>query len=483
MSAPLERNSMIAEPVELPVRSRFWRARDWLFAIDERTLSGPSRFVLIGARIAWLAVRGLFRDRLHLHAASLSFYTVLAIVPALALAFALGKATGLYDWFLHETLEPFLDEMLGPPGQAPSAGVEGLRRTVDSVLALVEDASFTGLGTIGSLVLVLTLVRVLRGVEEAFGTIFEVRGRQRPLHRRVRAFAITASVTPLGLVYAVTAASATNGAIAHWLEAWVTVAALRSVLLFVLPPLLAALALSVMYVELPDAEVGVRPALTGALLAATAWYLLQLAHVRFQVGLARWNAIYSGFGAFPVLLADIQASWLVVLIGAQVTASLQYAPTLRALARGPRRDHAALQAMAMHIVVLLADLDHPATARELAAGVDGDVRSTQSVLDALVRHRVVQAIVVRGQRLYALAVDPAALRAFDVVDVIDRAGGGPYLPDEEDDHVGALLSARRDAADSSAHNVTIRELLLRKKAGMGRPEADHEHPESKDREQ
>jgi membrane protein len=478
VSAPLHRSSFAAEPTQRPVRSMLWRLRDWLFAIDDRSLSGPSRALLVGARITWLAVRGLLRDRLHLRAASLSFHTVLAIVPALALAFALGKETGLYDWFLHETLEPFLDETLGPVGRAPSPGVEGLRRTIDSVLLLVEDTSFTGLGVVGSLVLVVALVRVLRGAEEAFGTIFESRGPQRPLHRRVRAFVITALVTPLGLVYAITAASATNGAIAHFLEAWVTVEALRSMLLFVVPPLLTALALLVMYVELPDAEVSWRPALTGAVLAALAWYALQLAHVRFQVGLARWNAIYSGFGAFPILLADIQASWLIVLIGAQVTASLQHAPTLRALARGPRRDHAALQAMAMHLVVLLAELDHPATARELAAGVDGDVPSTQAVLDALMRHRIVQAIVVRGRRLYALAIDPGALRAFDVVDAIDRAAGGPVLPDEQDDHVGALLSARRDAADSSTHNVTIRELVERKAIGAVGAPLDTEGPEA-----
>jgi membrane protein len=482
VSGPLERNSVASEPFNRPARSVLWRLRDWLFVIDDRTLAAPARALLVSARISWLAVRALFRDRLHLRAASLSFHTVLAIVPALALAFAIGKATGLYDWFLHETLDPFLDQTLGAPGRAPSPGVEGLRRTVDSVLALVEDTSLTGLGVIGLLVMVVALVRVLRGAEEAFGTIFESRGQIRPFHRRVRAFVVTALITPLGLVYAITAASAANGAIAHWLEAWVTLGALRSVLVFVLPPLFAALALFVMYVELPDAEVGWKPAATGAVLAAIAWYALQLAHVRFQVGLARWNAIYSGFGAFPVLMADIQASWLIVLIGAQVTASLQHAPTLRALARGPRRDHAALQAMAMHIVVLLAERDHPATAREIAAAVDGDVPSARSVLDTLVRHRLAQTIVVRGKKLYALAIDPGALRAFDVIDAIDRSAGGPVLPDEEDDHVGALLTARRDAADSSAHNVTIRELVLRKqdRGGAASTVPDTEDPEAED---
>ncbi|MBN8616140.1 MAG: YihY/virulence factor BrkB family protein [Deltaproteobacteria bacterium] len=459
---PLDRNSIAGEPIRRPVRSALWRTRDWLFEIDERTLPQPGRAALVATRIAWLAIRGLFRDRLHLRAASLSFHTVLAIVPALALAFAIGKATGLYHWFLDGTLRPFLDEAFGPPGEEASEGVAGLRHTADSILHLVEHTSLTGLGLAGLVVLVIALVRVVRGAEEAFGTIFEARGPMRVFHRRVRAFAVTLAVTPLGLVYAVTAASA-----AHWLDGVITVHLLRDVLVFVLPPLFASIALFVMYVELPDAEVRVRPALAGALLAGIAWYALQLLHVRFQVGLARWNAIYSGFGAFPVLLANIQASWLLVLIGAQVTAAFQHAPTLRALARGPRKDHADLQKLAMHVVVHLAELDHPESAHVIATGVDGDVPSTRTVLDALHEHSVVQAIYVRGHKLYALAIDPGALRAFDVIDAIDRGSGGLLLPDEDHDHVGQLLTARRQAADTSSHNVSIDELVRRKRDGAG----------------
>lgn len=455
-----ERNSIAAEPIRRPARSALWRTRDWLFEIDERTLARPARLALIGARVTWLALRGLFRDRLHLRAASLSFHTVLAIVPALALVFALSKATGLYHWFVDATLRPFLDETLGAPGQAVSEGVAGLRQIADSILRLVENTSLTGLGLVGLLVLIIALVRVVRGAEEAFGTIFEARGPTRRLDRRVRAFVVTLAVTPLGLVYAVTAASA-----AHWLEDVIAITFLRDVLVFVLPPLFASLALLVMYLELPDAEVHVRSAFFGALLAGLGWYGLQLLHVRFQVGLARWNAIYSGFGAFPVLLANIQASWLVVLVGAQITAAIQHAPTLRALARGPRRDHADLQRLAMHVAVHLAETDHPESAHEVATAVEGDVPSARAVLDGLTQHRLVQAMHVRGRKLYALAIDPAALRAFDVIHAIERSSGRFVLPDEEHDHVGQLLSARRHASDTSAHNVTIGELARRRREG------------------
>lgn len=457
-----ERNSVAGEPIRRPVRSVLWRVRDRLFALDEQRLSAPGRVALTAARVAWIAVRALFRDRLHLRAASLSFHSVLALVPAVALAFALGKATGLYEWLRDGTIEPFLDETLGPIGHAPSPGVAGLRSTAESLLSLVDDTSLTGLGVGGLVVLVVALARVLRGAEEAFASVYEQRGVGRPIHTRVRAFLITALVTPLGLLYSVTAASASHGAVAELVAQWVPFELLRSLLFVVLPLLFAGLSIFVMYVELVDAEIDYRAAAVGAGFAALAWYALQLAHVDFQVGLARWNAIYSGFGAFPVLLADIQASWLVVLAGAQVAATLQNAPSLRALAKGPRRDHATLQAIGMRAVVVLAELDHPASAHDVALAADADVPSTRAVLEALVAHRLAQSIVVRGRKQYALSVDPASVKAFDVVDVVDRSADDGELPWREDALVGPLLSARKSAADSSLENITVAELVRRK---------------------
>ncbi len=455
-----ERNSIASEPIRKPIRSVLWRVRDRLFETDERTLSGPQRVGLVALRLLWLGVRGLFRDRLHLRAAALSFNSLLAVVPAVALAFAVGKAVGLYAWVRHETIEPFLDETFGVIGAAPSPGVAALRETLESLLSLVEETSMTGLGISGLVVLVIAILRVVRGVEEAFGHIFEQRGAPRPPLRRVRAFAITVLITPLGLVYAVLAASASHGAIGHWLELYVPLEGARDFLMLVLAPLIAMGAIFVMYIELPDAEVEWRPALIGAAVAAIWWFGVQVLHVRFQVGLARWNGIYSGFGAFPVLLASFQASWLVVLVGAQITAALSNAPSLRVLARGTRRDQAVLHAIGMEVALRLAEADEPETAHEIASVIDNDVPSVRGVLLALVRAGMCQSIVVRGRQHYALSIDPKALRAFDVIEAIDH--GDAELPWAANELVRPLLDARRAAADASTENLSIADLLQRK---------------------
>ena len=419
-------------------------------------------------RLLWLGVRGLFRDRLHLRAAALSFHSVLAVVPALALAFAVGKALGLYTWFRNETIEPFLDETFGAVGAAPSPGVEALRGTLESLLSLVEETSMAGLGVTGLVVLVIAIVRVVRGVEEAFGHIFQHRGAPRAPLRRIRAFVITALVTPLGLVYAVMAASATHGAIGQWLTLYVPLEGARDFLLLVMAPVIAMGAILVMYLELPDAEVEMRPALIGAAVAALCWFGVQVLHVRFQVGLARWNAIYSGFGAFPVLLASFQASWLVVLVGAQITAALSNAPSLRVLSRGTRREQSVLHAVGMEVALRLAEADGPETAHQIASAIDSDVPSVRGVLLALSRAGMCQSIVVRGRKHYALSTDPALLRAFDVVHAVDQ--GDEELPWSANELVRPLLDARRAAADASAENLSIADLLAKK--GRGKDASD-----------
>ncbi len=439
-------------------RSIARRARDWIRDADERATPGPARALLVALRVLFTTLRRLSDGVLHLRAAALSFHTVLAIVPALALLFAIGEAVGLYDVVVNTLLRPFLDETLGAPGHEPSEGVRSLRETVEALLSLVEHTSLAGLGIAGSVVLIFALVRVVRAAEDAFGVIFEVRGPPRSLRRRARAFAVTLAVTPLGLAYAVTAASA-----GHWLDALAWLGPARDLLVFVLPPILASLALLVMYRELPATEVRLGSALAGAIVGGLGWYLLQLLHVRFQVGLARWNAIYSGFGAFPVLLASIQASWLVVLSGALVTASVEHA-SIRGLFSPESRDHASLQRLALRIVVDLARLDRPTAAHRVAAHVQADVPSTRSALDALAAHGLVEAVAEGGARLYALKADARALRAFDVIDAIERDARRARRAEPDRDELGLVLDARRSAGSSSSENLTIDELSRRLEA-------------------
>lgn len=470
------RSSLAPEPIPRPVRALLFRLRDGIFSVDDRDFSLPRRSLYFGLRLTWLTVRAFFRDRLQIRAASLAFSTLLAVVPTLAMAFALARFTGLYGWVREGTIDPFLAETLGRDGG--SEGVETLRTWAHAVLAMVDTTDLSGLGIGGLVVLVLALARLLLGVEEAFRHVFEVRGPRRVIWLRLRAFVMVGLIAPLGLVYASASASLTHGTwLTRLFEAWVPFPALRGALLFVLPPILVIAALYVLYRELPETRVSRRSALFGAAWAGIFWYGTQLLHVRSQIGLARWNAIYSGFGAFPVLLASIQISWVIVLIGAQLVAAHQSAPSLKILARGAPRDHAALQATAMRIVLALTRADGPLEPRVLADRAGADLPTVRLVLEALTAHGITHALnralsaarpdhttpaTLGEAQAYVLARDPRELRSSEVLDALERSAESAELPwNDADPHIRAVLVARRAAASSSTDNLTLDELTKR----------------------
>jgi membrane protein len=445
--------------VPQPLRRGLARVAQWLFELDESRLSPLRRGIVFTLRLAWLTVRGFFREQLQMRAMALAFATTLAFVPAAALAFAIADAAGATDLLIEETVQPFLAQTFGAADD-PSlpGGVRSLRTTLDGLLALVRSTRVEGLGILGFAIVLIALFRVLGGVEEAFAHVFEHRGPPRPLWRRLRGFAVVATATPIGLTYALTSAALAHGAIGSWLEWAIPFAPVRDVLLLVLPPIVVTLTLFLLYVELPDAEVRPRSALLGAFLAALGWYGLQLLHIRFQVGLARYNALYSGFGAFPILLLSIHFSWVIILLGAQVIAAHQNAPTLRQLARGSPRDHAERQAVAMSAAIALAKSGEPIGLRKLAIDLGVGAGWLREVLDDLAAHGIVKASVDRTDRRYTLAMDPQALRAATVLDALERAPGAPDLPwSLAEGTVGEILLARRAAASSTADR-TIAEL-------------------------
>lgn len=445
-----------------PVRHGLAFAARALFELDESALSPPRAALVFVARLAWLTTRGFFRDRLQMRAASLAFATVLAFVPMAALAFAIADALGATDSLIERTIEPFLLETIGPADDPTlPTGVRTLRTMLDGLIESVRSTHAAGLGVAGLFVVLWSLARVVRGVEEAFAHVFQHRGPPRTVWKRMRAFAIVAATTPIGLGYAMVTAVLSHDTIANaWVAALVPFGAVRDLLLFVVPPIVVAITLLILYLELPDAEVRWRSAALGASLAAIGWYGVQLAHIRFQVSLARYDALYSGFGAFPILMLSIHVSWVMVLLGAQVIAAHQDAPTLRQLGRGAPRDHAERQALAVRASIALGRHARDVPLRALASEMGVGVTALRSVLDELAAHGLVVARITRTDRRYQLAVDPATLRASTVLDALERAPGGPDLPwDESEAHVHELLVARRAAASSSGGDRTIADLM------------------------
>ena len=444
------------------VRLYFYRA---LWEIDEASLSTPRRVILAIARLVFVTVDSFFRERLQMRAAALAFFTLLSIVPAAALVFSVAKWVGAYDLLISETVTPMIEESF-PDTHALSnpQGIVALRSTLEQLVELVATTDVFGLGLIGLGVLLFTIQRVLRGAEQSFDAIWGFEG-QRSFMKRLPSYVVVVGFTPLALTFASTITAARQGQpVMAMLEQWLHVPWVVNLLVFFIPPILVFVALLPVYVLLPGAKVRRRSAMLGAAVGGLGWYTLQILHVAFQIGVARQNALYSGFGAFPIFLLWLHLSWVCVLLGAQVAAAHQNAPTLRQLARVDLSDHLSVQAVALRAMTLLPGDSKGQTLRVLARDVGVGVEPLRDVLDNLAKHGLLTRRGGPYDPRYAAATDFDTVRVATVLEALGRKSADSSMPwNAAERTVTDVLEKLHGAVESSSHNRTIGE--LRRSAG------------------
>lgn len=441
-----------------------WRAaRAWtyraLWEIDEKRLAPWVRRLLWLSRLIFVTVDGFFRERLQTRAGALAYSTVLAIVPFAALSFSIAKWVGAYDSLVDNTVRPILAETFRTPdGGAVPEGVRVLHSNAEEVLDLVSQSDVVGLGLSGLAVLLLAISRVLIMVERAFDSIWGFPSRRR-IFRRLPGWLSASVVTPASLVIAVTLTAARQGQpIMAWVREAIPLVGAVEAIAFLAPPLIVVLGLLPLYLLMPNARVRFGSAAIGALIGGIAWYLLLVVHIKFQLGVARNNALYSGFGALPIFLLWLHLSWVMILLGAQAAAAHQNAPTLRQIVRGVIRDHASRQLVAVRAMIELAHAQEGISLRRLARDIGVRVESLRSLMDSLVEHGLLDRRGRSYDPVYFSTSDPDALRVAAVLEAIERPRqSGPPLR-TLDEPVAAILDGIQSAVESSDHNRTIGEL-------------------------
>lgn len=241
--------------------------------------------------------RRFYEDRGAQVAGSLTFTTLLSVVPLLTVALALSTAFPVFDEAIG-TLQAFLFENFLPDAA-------GLRAISDQILAFSEEAG--RLTAIGLIFLVVTAVMLMLTIDDTLNRIYRVR-RRRPLGQQVIMYW---SVLTLWPVLIGTSLSMTSLLIGE-----------TSALLRLVPFVFTWAALTVLYILVPYRHVEFRHAAGGALLAGVAFEVAKRAFALYLQNFPTYTLIYGAFATLPIFLVWIYVSWLVVLAGAVFTAML-----------------------------------------------------------------------------------------------------------------------------------------------------------------
>jgi membrane protein len=265
--------------------------------------------------LTWAQVRDLFRfavrrlneERLPQVAGSLTFTTVLALVPVLTIALAIFTAFPLFNTF-RAALEAYFIESLMPKAIANTI--------LDYLNQFASQAK--RLSAVGAIMLVATAVAMIAMVDRTFHQIWRVKTR-RPLMQRILVYWATVTLGPLliggsmtftSFLYTATSDVANQAPI------------LGTVFYTLISVLLTSAAFTLLYMVVPNRLVDWRDAAWGGVVAAIAFEITKRLFVVFVANFPTYTVLYGALAAMPIFLLWIYFGWLITLMGAVLAAAL-----------------------------------------------------------------------------------------------------------------------------------------------------------------
>lgn len=291
------------------------------------------------ARFILLAYRKFDRERCYARAAALSFNSLLALIPMLALAMVLTSAIGYQGQ--SKAVQQFVSQIIA--GVLPakhedpkkSEKIEKIRDDLQKNITgfsenLAAQIKFDTTGVVSALVFVYLGLMVMMQLEDSFNDLWAVR-RSRPWYEQLLKFSPGLALGPFFIIVAF---AVMNGEHLTGVSEWLgnTVGNTGKLWKTLVPLLFASTGFMALYKTIPNTRVPWTAAIWGGVVAGSLWQLNHLAselyitHVVVEKGW--YEKIYGGsLSLLPVFMISIFFTWLILLYGALVAARVQYHST------------------------------------------------------------------------------------------------------------------------------------------------------------
>lgn len=423
---------------------------DTIFRRDIREWRNPVvRWAVQQYRLLFYTARGLVEHGTLVRSAALTFYTLMSLVPIIAVVFAVVKGFGLADG-LEENLYAVFP-------QHPEI--------VDYLVGFAENALARTQGGVVAAVALVTLfwavIRVFGSIENAFNNIWEVKV-ERSITRQYTDYIAVVMIAPVLWIVA-NALGNYAGQLFGYRDGWLFDALSRLISLAVI-----WLMFTFLYMIIPNARVRFRSALMAGIVAGTFFLLFQWGYMYVQRWMTSYNAIYGSFAALPLLLIWIQTSWQILLFGGELSFAYQHVASF-----GEERESLLVSYDQRRKIMLAVMLVVIRRFREQGGVMPADAirdrlelptRIVNDVLFQLVRAG--QLIAVRsgdGERevAYAPAREIATLTVYGVLEAVEQSGCGSFaLPSTaEMTRIDRELERLKTSVRNSRDNTPLTDLL------------------------
>lgn len=410
-----------------------------------------ARWAVRQYKLLFYTVQGLSSHGTMVRSAALTFYTLMSLVPVVALVFAVVKGFGLA-----EGLEQNLYEVLP---QSPEV--------IDYVVGFAQKALARTQGGWVALVGVLTLfwavIKVFGSIEDAFNNIWEVRST-RSAARKYGDYIAVVVVAPILWVI-----SSSMGNYAAEILGVAGSPALE-VLSRAGSLVVAWVMFTFIYVVLPSTKVRFTAALTAGVVAGTAFVLFQWGYVYLQRWMTSYNAIYGSFAALPLFLLWMQISWEILLLGGELSFAYQNVARFDEERESLLVSYDCRRKLMVGVMVLVSrafrDGRGAVSFSEIRDRLDVPTRIMNNILYTLVQARMLNEIRTEGTDYdleYAPARDISTLRVYDILSAVDSHGFGRDTIDMRSNRelrrCAEVVERLKDVTRASTENVLLTELM------------------------
>lgn len=408
-------------------------------------------------RIVALALRGYREDSCKFRASALTFYSLLSIVPVIAMLFGIAKGFGLEKRVETEILARF-------QGQEEVA-----QRIVTFANSLLENAQGGLVAGVGVMILFWSVIKVLGNIEHSFNEIWGVT-KPRSLGRKLSDYFSLILVCPILMVVAGSATVVVSSQVRLLLEKIPSLNSLGPVLLLplkLLPYGTLWITFTFIFIFMPNTKVKLKSGLIAGVVAGTLFQLVQWAYINLQINAAQYGAIYGSFAALPLFLVWLQMSWLILLLGAEIAFAVQNVQTYEFEPDCLSISHSRRILFSLLITKLIVKrfcAGEPAwDASEISRALEIPIRLVRQILQELIEANVLSEVRKREEDkevLYQPARDVEMLTIKRIVDALENRGDShvPVATSEELKKLTDALAVLSEAVERAPANVPLQRI-------------------------
>ena len=413
-------------------------------------------FLIRQIRIFIVAFKGFMDNRVNLRASALTFYTLLSMVPIVAMGFGVAAGFGF---------DRKLEEFIIANFKGQEEVMNWIINMSYDVLEGVEGGLLAGIGLI---VLIWSVMQVLTNIENSFNAIWEVK-KARSFVRKLSDYLAIMLIAPLLIIVSSSLSvyiSTRLESVAQNVEVIQTVSPYLESAFRLLPYTLVWLLFTIIYMIMPNTKVNFKYALIAGIIAGTIFQVTQWAYIHFQIGVSTYSAFYGTFAALPLFLAWLQISWLIVLLGAEISFAYQNVKKYEFEAGSlniSNHDKRLVSLFLMrNIIKNFQEGNEPLTSTELSHELGMPMRLVRDMLFNLVKANVLNETITESPREngYQPAID---VNIIDIKFVLDRldAVGTDHLTVNESESWLRLANVHEELINSmkgSTSNVLLKDI-------------------------